>query len=218
MTAGHYDVVDVLMLVGNLLPLAVYFLVLGLVNSHARPCLITSRSDFVALTGVLVPLVLWPVPDLVRGGHFLVLVAGLIVAAGIFLYMLPGGSAGFVVYNLTRSRCARALEQAAADLGLSGQWLGSTWRADGVDLAVELREFSLLSNVALHVEADSETARRWTPALGEAMNRRFESAYQLPSAMGAGLVVAGLTLMIVPMWMVGRHIDDLVDAMSHLFG
>ena len=36
--------------------------------------------------------------------------------------------------------------------------------------------------------------------------------------MGACLVMLGVGLMIIPMWMVSRHIDDLVDAMSHLFG
>ena len=35
---------------------------------------------------------------------------------------------------------------------------------------------------------------------------------------GACLVILGVGLMILPMWTVGRHIDDLVDAMSYLFG
>jgi hypothetical protein len=36
--------------------------------------------------------------------------------------------------------------------------------------------------------------------------------------MGACLVVLGVGLLIIPMWMVGRNIDALVDAMSWLFG
>ena len=36
--------------------------------------------------------------------------------------------------------------------------------------------------------------------------------------MGACLVMAGAAIMLVPMWMVGTHIDDLVDAMGHHFG
>ena len=50
------------------------------------------------------------------------------------------------------------------------------------------------------------------------VDRRLGCVAQLPSAMGAGLVLVGLGLMILPMWMMGRHIDDLVDAMLHLFG
>ena len=64
MLANGYQVVDVLMLVGNVAPVAIYFLTLGLVNSHSRPYLTTSRSDFLSLTIVLIPLFLWPLPGL----------------------------------------------------------------------------------------------------------------------------------------------------------
>ena len=30
--------------------------------------------------------------------------------------------------------------------------------------------------------------------------------------------IGGVTLLLLPMWMVSRHVDDLVDAMLHLFG
>src|SRR5262245_6602083 len=60
--------VSALLVFLNVAPIALYFLVLGLVNSHARPYRISSRSDFVALTSVIVPFLFWPVPSLVVSG------------------------------------------------------------------------------------------------------------------------------------------------------
>lgn len=218
MLADQYHVVDVLMLVGNLVPIALYFLILGLVNSHARPCLITSRTDFLVLTSVLVPVLLWPVPELVRGRLYLPLLGILLFAGYLFYYLLPSRDAGYVVYNLSRTQCRRLVEQALRRLGYSGQWQGSTWQADNAPLTIELREFSLLSNVSLHFESGDATSRSRIGAIGAELDRRLQAVRRLPSNMGVGLVVAGITLLILPMWMVGRHIHDLVDAMFHLFG
>jgi hypothetical protein len=103
-TPESYQVVDVLMLVANVAPVALYFLVLGLVNSHARPYLITSRSDFIVLTSVLVPVLMWPVPGFAQAGMIWILVVGLCMALAVFLWLLPSQHAGFVVYNISESR------------------------------------------------------------------------------------------------------------------
>lgn len=217
MLADNYQVVDVLMLVGNIVPIALYFLILGLVNSHARPCLITSRSDFLALTSVLLPVLLWPVPDFVRGGMYALLAVGMLVAGVVFYYLLPGRNAGFVVYNISRRRCADLLDQALAQLRLSGRREENAWVADDGSLRIELRGFSILHNVAIHFETTGES--EWlVPHIGQEIHRRLSTISQLPSNMGAGMVLAGVTLMLLPMWMVSRHVDDLVDAMLHLFG
>jgi hypothetical protein len=218
MFGGDYQVVDVLMLVGNVAPIALYFLVLGLVNSHARPCLITSRADFVALTCALMPVLLWPVPTFVRSGMVWLLVLGLLVAAGLFTWLLITCGPGFVVYNVSQARCTSLLEEALRRLGLSGGWSGDSWQANDGSLTIHVRRFALLRNVALHVEEHGGRRGGIVDELGAELNRRLRSVAQLPSSMGACLVLIGVCLMSLPMWMVGRHIHDLVDAMSRLFG
>ncbi|HKQ49985.1 MAG TPA: hypothetical protein VJZ71_18060 [Phycisphaerae bacterium] len=218
MFADSYQVLDVLMLVGNVAPIALYFLILGLVNSHSRPWIVTSRSDFLALTSVLIPVLLWPVPDFIRGQLYVPLVAGLLMAVTAFWYMLPRTHAGFVVYNVAEPRCVKLLTIALRQLGLSGHWDGRVWHADSGCLSIEVRKFSLLRNVTLHFDAQNETARDLVPLIGHTLHARLQSVAQLPSPMGAGLVLLGVGLMILPMWMVGRHIHDLVDAVSYLLG
>ena len=73
---------ELLQVIINLAPIAVYFLVLGLVNSLARPMLVDARSDFLVLTLVFVPVMVWPVPFLVGNGLWWVVLVGLTIGAG----------------------------------------------------------------------------------------------------------------------------------------
>ena len=227
--AEIYPAVDTLIMVANVAPIALYFLILGLVNSHARPYLISSRSDFIALTIALAPVLMWPVPSFVQAGMVWPLIVGLLLAAVAFFLLLPRHDAGFVIYNISEARCMRIVGEAMRRLGLRGRWDGGTWRSEGDDFRVHLGKVAMLRNVTLHVEGDpSPTAdavaggngpkSTLVDQLGLELATGLKCVSQLPSAMGACLVVIGVAIMIVPMWMVSRHIDDLVDAMSHLFG
>jgi hypothetical protein len=218
MLIGDYQVVDVLLLVGNIAPIALYFLALGLVNSYSHPYLISRRADFVALTSVLVPVLLWPVPGFVQAGYWWALLIAGGLAAATFAWMLPRTGDGLVIYNIAENRCVRLLEDALGAMGFSGAWEGKTWRSDCGSMAIHVRGFALLHNVTLHLETTGPRAARLFPTLAAQLQHRLSAVAQLPSMMGASLVLVGLVLMIVPMWTVSRHIDDLVDAMSHLFG
>ncbi len=217
MNFASYQPTDVLMLVGNIAPIAVYLLALGLVNSHARPHLITARADFVALTSVLVPVLLWPVPNLARGNTIWLLLFGFVIAAIVFWKLLPGRNAGFVLYNISESHCRHLLEQTLTAMDLSGRWRGNTWRSRDGRLTLQLHTLGLLRNVSISVDTDPPDDAM-IHELGEGLAGRIRQVSQLPSTMGACLVLLGISLLVVPMWMVGRHIHDLVDAMSHLFG
>lgn len=219
MLLGNYQVVDVLLLAGNVMPIALYFLALGLLNSYAKPYLTTGRRDFIVLTIVLVPVLFWPVPAFVQSGAWWAVIASGTLAAAAFAYLLPRRNAGFVIYNISEARCLRLLDDSLRACGRAGCRHGNTWIADDTRCEIHVRSFSLLRNVSLHVEcADPQAADEFARSLDRELQRQLDAFSQLPSAMGAGLVLLGLTLMTLPMWMVSRHIDDLVDAMSHLFG
>jgi hypothetical protein len=216
MLAGSLQAVDVLMLVGNVAPIALYFLVLGLVNSHSRPCLITARSDFIALTSALLPVLLWPLPALAGGYLWWMLAGGFLVTGTLFFLLLPGADSGFVIYNISEARAERLLAESLGRLGLAGHWEGAAWRSACGRMTVHLRKFGLLRNVTVAIEGSPPPA--FAGELAGELERRLRGVAQLPSSMGACLVMVGVGLLILPMWMVGRHIQDLVDAMSHLLG
>jgi hypothetical protein len=80
-----------------------------------------------------------------------------------------------------------------------------------------LHSFGLLRNVSIAVDTQPPDDAL-VDELSRGLAARIRKVAQLPSTMGACLVLLGIGLLVVPMWMVGRHIHDLVDAMSHLFG
>lgn len=217
MPTGSYQVTDVLMLVLCIAPVAVYFLTLGLVNSHSRPWMISGRSDFISLTVVLIPLLIWPLPMLVQARQWWILGGAVFAMSAMFYRMLPSVRAGFVIYNIAEKRCLRLVQDSIASLGWHGEWAGAQWTSADRSMSVTLRGFSPLRNVTLNIESQTERHASDVEALRTAMERRFESIAQMPSTMGACLVMLGLGLMIIPIWMVSRHIDDLVDAVTHLF-
>lgn len=215
MLAVNYQVVDVLMLVGNLAPIALYFLILGLVNSYSRPVLTSQRSDFIALSCVLIPVLLWPLPMLAQLQMWWLLLAGICLAAFAFSRFLPTVQAGFVIYNIPRSQARRVLHNALQRIGQTGEWQDDRWQSDSGEVVIRLRRFSLLRNVTFDIETHTTAARKQIERLSCELDTQLAELPQLPSAMGACLVMIGLAMMMMPMWMVGRHIRDLVDAMTY---
>lgn len=205
------------MLVLCIAPVAVYFLTLGLVNSHSRPWMISGRSDFISLTVVLIPLLIWPLPVLVQARQWWILGGAVFAMGAMFYRMVPSVRSGFVIYNIAEKRCLRLVQDAITSLGWQGSWQESQWTAADGRTSIRLRGFSPLRNVTMNIELQAGGADRDVERLRSEMERRFESIAQMPSTMGACLVMLGLGLMIIPIWMVSRHIDDLVDAVTHLF-
>lgn len=213
---GGNPAINSLLIVALVAPIAVYFLFLGLVNSHARPCLVSSRSDFISLTVVFLPLLFAPMPALLgSGGAWLLAVeAGLV--AWLFFAMLPGRQAGWVIYNISTPRARAVVDAALRDAGWQGQWVGESWRGErGV---VHLTGLSFLRNATLHLDAAGPAAGPAVKALESALAARLGRIDQLPSASGACMVVLGVALLVLPIWTMGRHIQDVVEAMIHLFG
>lgn len=213
---GYGVAIDSLLLVVLIAPVAVYFLFLGLVNSHARPCLVSSRSDFVALTVVMAPLLVAPMPALARGGYWWAIGAEAALAGWGFLAMLPGRRAGWVIYNISPSRGRGLIQAAVAELGWDGHWSGDSWR--GRDGALYLTSLSLLRNVTIHADLGGAAADSHMASLNAALSRRLARIEQLPSTMGAFMLLLGVALLALPIWTMGRHIQDVVEAVIHLFG
>ena len=217
MLIGSYQVADVLMLVGCVAPIAVYFLTLGLVNSHGRPFLVSARSDFLSLSIALAPLFIWTLPVLAQTRAWWLLAAGGAVAALGFAWMLPRAQDGFVVYNIAEPRCRRLLADALEAMGWHGRWLGSEWFSQDGATTIRLIGIGVLRNVSIHVRSDAPRADK-LPRLERELSSRLREVTQLPSSTGVCLVLIGAALLIAPVSMLSRHIDDLVEVMSHILG
>lgn len=207
-----------LMIFLNVAPIGLYFLILGLVNSHARPHRVSSRADFVALTSVMIPLLFWPIPALVVSRMWWLLAVGLCAAVIAFVRLLPRRDAGWVVYNLSEGRWRRTLENACRGAGLQGEWSGRTWREASGAMSLTYNYLSVLRNVSVNVDAASQAARGRADELARRLDEQFLSIEQLPSTSGACLLVLGVMLMVVPLWVLGQHAQDVAATVARLWG
>ncbi len=218
MLIGSYQVADVLMLVGCVAPIAMYFLTLGLVNSHGRPCLVSARSDFLSLTIALIPLFIWTLPVLAQVRAWWLLAAGAGAAALGFFWMLPRAGDGFVIYNIAESRCRRLLEETLTALSWRGRWHDRVWFSDDGSFTIRISGIAALRNASIHVEAADSLGPARMQQLETELSARLRDVAQLPSSMGVCLVLIGAAMLIAPVSMLSRHIDDLVEVMSHIIG
>lgn len=216
MIEDAHPAVNVLLLVAFVAPVAVYFLMLGLVNSHATPRLVSCRDDFVALTGVMIPFLIAPVPALARAALWWVIVLEAGLAAYAFFALLPGRHAGWVIYNIGSGRGRELVRRCVAELGWGGEWRSGSW--SGASGRLHVTSLSVLRNITVHVELHSPEAESQRLALRSLLEERLSRVQQLPSATGACMLLLGVGMLSVPIWIVGRHIEELVEAVVHLFG
>ena len=213
-----YDqVIFLLKVVINVAPIAIYFLVLGLVNSQGHPKLVNARSDFIALTLVFVPVLVWPVPLLVAGNYTWLLAAGLALGAAGFVALVPAPMSGWVIYNVGEGRCRRALEEAVEQAGWGFHWQDHTMTVPQANLRIDISCFPLLRNVSLHFRPIvGKLQAEPIELLRQHLESRLMRVALLPSTTGACLLVIGAGLLIVPLWMMSRHIDAIVELVHRL--
>lgn len=209
----------VLKIVLALGPLAVYFLALGLINSQARPYLLSARVDFTLLAVACVPVIAAPIQLLFAHGHFH-LVTGVVVGVlALFFGLLPRWGQGWVVYNCSPAQCRRLLQQACRRLG---------WElergADGTlyvcqpDLLITTTGLPWLRSVTLRIDGPTslvtQSARN---KLIATLHDELSREAMLASTTGISLVVIGVALLGVPMWYLFHHMDAIVDVVRRIF-
>ncbi len=216
--SSHEQALFLLRLIINVAPVAVYFLALGLVNSQSRPRLVSGRSDFIALTLVFVPVLVWPIPILVRYELWWVVVAGLFAMVGVFWWLLPEPHTNWVVYNISEQRCRRLLAAAVRRMGLTATEDETGLSVGAKNLRIELSSFALLNNVSLYFEPmHGRLDDAFVRELRAQFDARLEGLALLPSPTGACLVLLGVSLLIVPLSMMSQHMSTIVEIVTRLF-
>jgi hypothetical protein len=199
-------------------PVALYLLVLGLVHSQATATLIDARSDFVALTAVFYPLLVLPVPGLVRSGYALPCALAAIALGLLFYRLLPARLAGWVIYNLPASRVPWVLERALRSLGWAHTWDGPNRVIAERGLSIDIASVPVLRNISLHLhrEAHGRATADDVADLRREIAARLTASPQLPSVSGCCLMMLGVAMLVLPLWMMSRHSDAIAEAVSRL--
>ncbi|MCE5326997.1 MAG: hypothetical protein LLG01_11355 [Planctomycetaceae bacterium] len=193
-----------------MVPVGLYFLILGLLNTRQHPQLLTARRDYALLAGALSPLLLIPASMLLGQSFWAVLgAAGLLAAGGLLL--VPRGPR-WVVYNLSLP-CARGMIRNVLDrLEWAFDGEGESFRLGGGG-AVRLGAFPLLRNITIHMTGVSEAqVRDFEEALSLAMSH---SPARHSPAMAA-LLLAATVMLVVPVTLVAPRAGEVVAILSDL--
>jgi len=200
-------------------PIAAYFLTLGVVNSQACPRLVSGRQDFLLLTGTFLPIVLWPLAALFHSFGWHAVLAVLVLSAVLLRMMLPHPWKHWVIYNANADLALASVRHALDRLGWDYRQEGeAAFLLPGRHMRVEVAGIGFLNAVNLFIRTDKSDAGpdEATP-LVEAVSHALRRHELLPAPAGLLLVLIGSGLMIVPMWMMTRHMRDIVETIQQLF-
>ncbi len=204
------DISPALRLAMFVVPVAIYFGVLGVLNSRRRPQLLSARADFALLTGILCPLLIIPVVQWL-GSWALAPVLG---AVGVFALLGVPPRHNWVVYNLSTRRARRVIAEALRDCGID--WDGQTeWLTSpsGGQTRLEIGGFPLLRNVSVRLRgADDALAGRFQGAL----SYRLASVETEVQPMAWAMMLVSASMLAVPLALVAHRVPALVRLLTDL--
>jgi hypothetical protein len=198
-------------IVAVVMPVSIYFLILGFLNSRRHPQLLSGRRDFVLMIAALSPLFVFPVLQYVRPS--LVTVGAVFVAlAGGIVLLAPRGSI-WVIYNIPVSEARDAVARALRLLGCQvvpekdGFHLGDT------GALVRISGFPLLRNVSIRLDGGSQELR---DRFGGELSRMLSQMPAETTPMAMGMLLIATAMMLAPLTLVAHRVPEIVRVLTDL--
>jgi len=229
MMLGLEQLTFTLRLTAIVLPVALYFLVLGLLNSRKHPQLLTSRQDFVLLMTILSPLVLVPGLGMLEGFWSVALAAALLGGLGLLLLTDHRGGQ-WVMYNLSPDQALDLAERCLTRLGArvthtaSGLEFEETTAAHLANTAgvavgnpprvvLDVRPFPLLRNVSLRLRNASP---HFTRRFRDELSRQLAATESPTTTMAMAMLIVATAMMIAPLAMIVQKAPELVRLLTDM--
>jgi len=193
-----------------IIPIAGYFLILGLLNTRGRPILLRSSEDSLLLLGTL-SLLLLPV-----SANWI----GEAASAGVLIVALAGGGwwvmrpnpTSWVIYNASRQDVVQAIGRALRTLSVDAKPSPEGFAlSDGVRLVV--RSFPLLRNASIRLRGESKDL---SATLERALSRTLADVPAEPNRAAAACVLLATLLLVVPVVQAADGAVQIVRIVSDL--
>lgn len=188
-------------------PLAVYLLLLGILNLRGRPFVTTGARDAaalgIAISGLVIagPMELFfPEAAASHYGYFvwvlLISFYGLCVSLIVLLMR-----SRIVVYNVTAEQLRPILSQVAMELDRKSRWTGDSLLIPAISVHLHVEAVDWLRNVQLTSGGLNQSFEGWRKLELE-LNRSLKTIRVGPNILGIGmLVVAGVLTITSATWM-----------------
>jgi hypothetical protein len=192
-------------------PVALYFLLLGLLNTRRCPQFLSGRQDFAMLMVALSPLALGPIMYYFDGGAVTLLIGAIVLAGGIF-YLAPRGRT-WVIYNLTLDDGCRAILDVLDDMGKTARQAGSRIEIGDSRAVIEISSFPVLRNISLKFIGGNEDFWRDFEAR---LAGRLERLEVEPSPMAVTLLLVATAMIVAPTALMVHHAPEIVRILTDL--
>ncbi|MHC4983086.1 MAG: hypothetical protein ACYTF6_07960 [Planctomycetota bacterium] len=193
-------------------PIGVYFLILGLLNSRRHPQLLSGRQDFALLIAALSPLLVMPVLDYV-GATVWTLAGGVACVAGLILLLGPRGRT-WVIYNLSQAQARNAIGQALREIDIDFVESKGGFELRQGGCFVEIGGFAPLRNVSVRLRGgDKQTSYRFERALSSALTAIKAET----NPAGVSLLVVATGMLVAPFTLIAGEVPEIVRMLTDLF-
>jgi hypothetical protein len=192
-------------------PVAVYFLLLGLLNSRPHPQLLSGRRDFALLAVAFGPLFVLPVAHATGGSPLAIAAAmGAVIAAVALLG--PRGQT-WVIYNLSLDRARRLVRSALEETGVTANEAGDVFALPDHGARLEVGGFALLRNVSIRLIG---VDRAVADAIVAAIARRLRGVTVATSPSTVALLLVATAMLVAPLAVVAQQMPQIVRLLTDL--
>lgn len=208
---GMEQIETSLRIVTTVAPVALYFLLLGLLNTRRHPQLLSGRQDSALLTLAMSPLLIAPVVYWLGGGLQTALVCGGVLAAGV--WGLSPRDRTWVIYNLPVSNVLRTAQRILRAMGVATQHTDTGLLIEESDGGIEISHFPVLRNVTLRCTGGSEEMwRKFETRLHE----QLQHVETQPSPMAVTLLLLATAMIVTPLTLMVHHGPEIVRLLTDL--
>lgn len=213
---------DALRLTIALLPLASYFLLLGIINARKKPLLTSGGADLATLALAVSGLVFIGPIELFRPeaattefGSYVWLFLILLYWLGVWLAVLLARPR-LVIYNISTEELRPIVAEAARSLDPQARWAGDSLSLPTVGVQLHLESFELMRNVSLVASGGQQNLATWRQ-LGALLAKRLENLTVEPNPRWLGFVLVAIALLATSYTHMFNHPQQIAQAMQEIF-
>jgi len=197
-------------------PVAVYFLVLGLLNSQPRPQLLSSRLDFILLMAAFSPLCIVPLLTWI-GVNLLTVAVAVGAVAAVIMLLAPRKHQGWVIYNISLEKALRSAQRAMDVAGIAYARRGDVLQLDDGP-EIRLSAFPLLRNVAMsvHDEGGGSEVRSVLQRFEAEVARRVGRIEVTPSPTAVTFVLISTAMIVTPLVLMAERMPEMVRIINDM--
>jgi len=196
-----------------LVPAAVYFLLLGLLNSQRTPQLLRGRSDFILLVAAFFPVFCVPVLNYL-GASFWSVLAVVGAAVGAAVLLAPPVIGNWVIYNIAMPEALRAAERALQTMGESFSRKGRRLLLGQRQIVLRFTSLPLLRNVS--VAAHGKDLRRFQREFEGLFSGQLATIRAEATPMAATFLLLATAMLVTPLALVADRMPEMVRIITDL--